>query len=154
MGQIRNNLKKNLGYYLALRDISQKELSERLNVSQSAVTNWIKGKNSPDIEVISDLCRILDVSILDLMGMRDKEPFFNNEELEIIKKYRQLDPRGQAAVLDTLNREFSYLNDDTVYMVARSGDRGQKTLSQEESRLADEAVSELEKAVKGKHQDL
>lgn len=47
MGEIRENVKQNLGYFLSLRGMSQKELAMKLGVSQSAVTNWIKGKNSP-----------------------------------------------------------------------------------------------------------
>ena len=48
MGEVRENVRQNLIYYLALKCISQKELAEALGVSQSAVTNWIKGKNAPD----------------------------------------------------------------------------------------------------------
>ncbi len=65
MGEIRNNLKKNLNYYLDLMNVSQKTLSEKLNVSQAAVTNWVKGKNSPEIETVSEICDILNIKMYD-----------------------------------------------------------------------------------------
>lgn len=68
MGEVRENVRKNLGYYLSLRKLSQKDLADKLNVSQSAVTNWIKGKNSPDIETVSQICEILNISVVDLFG--------------------------------------------------------------------------------------
>lgn len=70
MGEIRDNLKRNLGYYLSYSGMSQKQLAERLNVSQSAVTNWIKGKNSPDIELVAQMCEIFQVDITELMGAK------------------------------------------------------------------------------------
>ena len=61
MGEIRENVKQNLGYFLSLRGMSQKELAMKLGVSQSAVTNWIKGKNSPDIEMVALICQHLHI---------------------------------------------------------------------------------------------
>lgn len=86
MGEIRGNLQKNLRYYLSLKDINQKELAKQLNVSPSAVTNWIKGKNSPDIEVVAQLCDILEISITDLLGTNDEidNNFSSTETKELI----------------------------------------------------------------------
>lgn len=74
MGQIRDNVQRNLGYYLSLTGMNQKELSEKLGVSQSAVTNWIKGKNSPDIEVVAQICNIFNISVTELFGT-DNNPY-------------------------------------------------------------------------------
>lgn len=97
MGQIRENVKRNLGYYLSLRGISQKELSEKLHVSQAAVTNWIKGKNSPDIELVANICEILEISVIDLFGTPTVPIDITDHEKELILKYRE-SPNMQAAV--------------------------------------------------------
>ena len=96
MGEIRENVKRNLGYYLSLRGISQKELAQRLNVSPSAVTNWIRGKNSPDIEIVAQICDILEISVLDLFGTEDNEQYSEFEK-KIIYQYRKK-PELQHAV--------------------------------------------------------
>jgi len=96
MGTIRDNVKKNLGYYLSLKGISQKELAEKLNVSQSAVTNWIKGKNSPDIELVAEICEILNISVIELFGTDTNEQYTDTER-QIISQYRNK-PELQHAI--------------------------------------------------------
>ena len=96
MGEIRDNVKRNLGYYLSLRGLSQKELAERLDVSQPAVTNWIKGKNSPDIEVVAKICDILEISVSDLFG-KDEEVRASDIERKVLEQYRKK-PELQQAV--------------------------------------------------------
>lgn len=96
MGEIRDNLKKNLGYYLSLRGISQKELAKRLNISQAAITNWIKGKNSPDIETVALICDILDISVTALFGT-DEHSQYTDQEKRLIKEYHNR-PELQNAI--------------------------------------------------------
>lgn len=137
--------------------LKQSELGGLLGITGSAIGNYENGISSPKADILYRVFDVLkcDANYLFQDEMKELETDdITVPEIKLIKKYRQLDQRGQAAVLDTLNREYSYLNDDTVYMVARSGDHGQKTLNEEESRLADEATAELEKAVEGKHRDL
>ena len=101
MGEIRENVQKNLGYYLTLRGISQKKLAEMLHVSQSAVTNWIKGKNSPDIEIVADICNILDISVTQLFGTEEPENYTLLERT-LILRYRER-PELQHAINILLN---------------------------------------------------
>jgi len=101
MGEIRNNVQKNLSYYLNLKKISQKELATMLNVSQSAVTNWIKGKNSPDIEIVAEICNILDITVTQLFGMNEPNDYSILEQT-IILRYRQ-HPELQHAINILLN---------------------------------------------------
>jgi len=96
MGEIRENVKRNLGYYLSLRGMSQKELAEHLGVSQSAVTNWIKGKNSPDIETVALICDLFHISVVDLFG-RDKDVKMSEAEEKVLEQYRRK-PDLQRAV--------------------------------------------------------
>ena len=138
-------------------NLTMDDLARELNTIRQTIFKYENNivTNIP-LDKLERIAKVLKVSPAYLMGWDNitVESIYSDDEVNIIKKYRQLDQRGQAAVLDTLNREYAYLQDDTVYMVARSGDRGQKTLDEEESRLADEATAELEKAVEGKHQDL
>jgi len=96
MGEIRENVKRNLGYYLSLRGMSQKELAAHLGVSQSAVTNWVKGKNSPDIETVALICDILQISVTDLFG-KDRDVNMSEDEEKVLEQYRRK-PDLQRAV--------------------------------------------------------
>lgn len=68
MRDIRNILKNNLIAYSKDRKITQKELSELLGVTQSAVSHWFKGDNSPNIEVVAKIAEILSVPISALLS--------------------------------------------------------------------------------------
>lgn len=60
---MRDTLRENLDYHLKRSGMTQKQLAEKLGISPSAVTNWVKGKNSPDIEYIAIMCDIFHLSI-------------------------------------------------------------------------------------------
>lgn len=105
MGELREILRRNLAYYLDENNLSQKLFAEKLEVSQSAVTNWIKGKNSPDIELIAKMCTIFDVEITDLMS--EKSTIESNNEIplilqrqnDLLHNYEALNPLGQQTLL-------------------------------------------------------
>ena len=45
------------------RGMTQDELAEKLNVTRQAVSNWETGKTQPDIETLTRLAEIYDVSV-------------------------------------------------------------------------------------------
>lgn len=47
---------------------TQKELAEKLGVSDRAVSNWENGKNLPDISLFKPLCDELDITINELLS--------------------------------------------------------------------------------------
>ena len=57
--------KKEFGSFIKLKRIeknySQKDLAELLFVTESAVSKWERGITYPDITLISDICRVLNV---------------------------------------------------------------------------------------------
>jgi len=95
VGEIRDNVTRNLGYYLPIKGMNQKELAKKLSVSQSAVTNWIKGKNAPDIETVAQICDVLDITVVDLFGT-NVNILYTYEEKEIIRQYRKKTEMQQA----------------------------------------------------------
>ena len=54
-------------------NMTQKELAEKLNVSDKAVSRWETGKNYPDIETLKKLSEIFDTTIDDLLQGTDIE---------------------------------------------------------------------------------
>ena len=45
-----------------LKDWSQEDLAERLNVSRQSVSKWESGASTPELDRIAELCRLFDVS--------------------------------------------------------------------------------------------
>lgn len=51
--------------------LSQKQFAEQLFVTESAVSKWERGVNYPDITMISDICRVLNISENELITASD-----------------------------------------------------------------------------------
>jgi len=58
--------KKTFGSFIKVKrtekNYSQKDLAEMLFVTEGAVSKWERGVSYPDITLISDICRVLDIS--------------------------------------------------------------------------------------------
>ena len=56
---------------LKLSKYTQKEIAQKLRISESNITNWKKGENIPSLEVFYELCLLLEVSADYLLGIKD-----------------------------------------------------------------------------------
>lgn len=54
------------------RNMTQMNLAEAMGVSYQAVSNWERGNSMPDISKLEDLCKTLDLSVEELLGMETK----------------------------------------------------------------------------------
>ena len=86
--------------------LSQKELASRLGISNSRVSNWEQGINRPDADMLADICRVLEVSPSDLLGVTLTGEEFSGEERALIAAYRAK-PDVQQAVKILLGLEES-----------------------------------------------
>lgn len=48
------------------KNLTQEQLSEQLNISKNAVSKWERGLNLPDVSIMQDLCKILDITLNEL----------------------------------------------------------------------------------------
>ena len=75
--------KKTFGAFIREKRInknySQKDLAEMLFVTESAVSKWERGITYPDITLITDICRILDVSEKELIQSSDDNEYRKNK---------------------------------------------------------------------------
>lgn len=70
------------------RGMSQKQLADMLNVSNSRVSNWEQGINRPDADILADMCRALKVSPSELLDVHLSEDDFTDHERKVIHAYR------------------------------------------------------------------
>lgn len=104
---IKKNISRNIGKYREAIGMSQKELAKKLGVVPSRISNWETGANCPTIDILFEVCEILNVSINDIYGVYPNSKFvLQYDEIEHIKKYRALDPHGKEMVDFTLLKEW------------------------------------------------
>lgn len=53
--------------YREMSGFSQKELAQKIGVSNSRVSNWEQGINRPDADILADICKALNVSPSELL---------------------------------------------------------------------------------------
>ena len=68
--------------------LSQKDLADKLGISNSRVSNWEQGINRPDADMLAELCAILEVSPSELLEVKLTEDEFTSQEREVIRAYR------------------------------------------------------------------
>lgn len=62
------------------KNLTQKDLAEKLGVTDRAISNWENGKNLPDISLFKPLCNELDITINELLsGERLKKEKFEEK---------------------------------------------------------------------------
>lgn len=67
------------------KGLTQKQLAEKLHVSDKTVSKWENGAGFPDIKILEPLAECLGVSLIELMqGERVAEPEIDREEAEQI----------------------------------------------------------------------
>ena len=100
---IRQILTDNLNGLLKSKGIKAIDLAEKVGVSKSAVSHWLAGDNSPNIEVLAKICQIYDVKMSDILSDKTE---FSYYEKQHIKKYRTLDEYGKKAIDNLLDTEY------------------------------------------------
>ena len=74
-----SELGKRISYFRKKKLLTQKELGERLDISDKTISKWEKGTVAPDITVLENLTKVLDVTFEDLLALE-------NEYVKIKKK--------------------------------------------------------------------
>lgn len=64
--------------------LSQKELAEKINVTEASMSRYIKGERTPRIDVLVKLANVFNVSIEYLQGLKEVDDF--NEIKRIVAR--------------------------------------------------------------------
>ena len=77
-----------------LKKLTQEQLAEKLNISDRAISKWERGICLPDASTMIPLCKILDISVNELLsGEMIKEKNYKTDELlvELSKREEEKD---------------------------------------------------------------
>ena len=68
---MKNKFNDRLQSLLREKKLSQKDLAEKVNVSQACVTYWVKGEKQPTAENIYNTAKVLDTTADYLLGLSE-----------------------------------------------------------------------------------
>lgn len=81
-----NKIAKSIKRLRVAQNLSQEELAEKLFVSRQAVSSWENNRTQPDIEMISKLSEVFNVSIEELIYGEKRKVEIDNEAAPHINK--------------------------------------------------------------------
>lgn len=64
----------NLGFYLKICGMQQLELAKAINVSPSAITDWMKGRTMPRVAVVQRIAKVFGCELSDLLTDKRNAP--------------------------------------------------------------------------------
>ena len=96
---VKDDIRINLSELMALRGVKNVELARAVGVSKVAVTNWLNGSNSIDIERVPAICSFLGVSV-DAFLSHSKASSTDPDEARLLSLYRMADEDGKQAILN------------------------------------------------------
>lgn len=112
---LRERIRINLVTAMENAGVNQVQLADKLSISKGTVNNWVRGNNSPDVDMVPRICEVLGISVLSLYSPTEFEsPESTNqnassdiseEARSIARSYDKLDDRGKGAVRVMLNYE-------------------------------------------------
>lgn len=98
------------------------ELADALGVSRSAVSNWMNGKNSIDIELVPSICDFFGITVDEFFG-RSEVSHLTEEDASLLNMFHSLNDRGRARLLEeaemmTRSEMFAKSEDNQVQRTA------------------------------------
>ena len=136
---------------MQIRNMRQVDLSIKTGIPKSAISQYCSGSFSPKQKRLFLIAQALNVDEAWLMGLdvpmeRQPDaaaPIFNLSaaEQDLIRKFRQLDERGKAAVMNSLEHEYAALPQEDAHNVLRIAARDG---SYQEVTLTDQQAADLQ----------
>ena len=76
-----SNFSSRLSMFRQNKNMTQEELAGRMGVTPQALSKWERGHSLPDILLLKELCRILEISADDLLGIENRKITENGNDL-------------------------------------------------------------------------
>lgn len=113
-------------YYRKKKQLSQKELGEKIGVKHNTISSYENGTNAPEQDTLFGIARALDVKVDDLFPKREQEEQFldklqelSNAKLELkdmaffqelIEKTLSMDEEEREKFLESIRFTVDYYN--------------------------------------------
>lgn len=106
MGNVKDNISKNLSYYMELNDLNNKELSRLLGVDESTVGKWLLKKSTPRMGMVEKLAALFDVNKSDILEDKSEERDMSDLTPVILAREMKGLSEGQIEIIRAMINEF------------------------------------------------
>lgn len=81
-----SKLPENIKNFRILRGLSQKQLADMLHKSPNVISNWERGINSPEVDLVETMCEIFNCSPNEMFGWEESKELTMIEEFHHLQK--------------------------------------------------------------------
>lgn len=86
------------------RNLTQKQLAEQIGVSDKTISKWENGNSAPDTSMLLPLCRVLDISVNELLSCEKLPPENYSEKAEenmmnLLKNQETADRKSKISIV-------------------------------------------------------
>lgn len=78
------------------KNLTQKELAEKLHVTDKAISKWERGLNYPDLSLLPILANVLETSISELLGV---EQNISNNTIDVISEISKAEKKQLLKII-------------------------------------------------------
>ena len=96
------------------------QIAEKLNISQSVISNWRKRNTNPPIEYALDICEVLNISLYELLGGEENE--LTADEQQLLEDYRKCNEGNKQFILNAVAGLSNQDNKQTQELETKSSD--------------------------------
>lgn len=94
------NINERLFQTMKLRKITQENLANALNTSQSVIAGWKNRGTIPSIEYLPIICEVLDISWEYLVTGEESNEYYTTEEKRLVEQFRGTDDTGKKRIME------------------------------------------------------
>lgn len=89
--------------YRQQKGITQPQLAQMLGLTKNTVSNWEAGRGRPDINLIPQLCELLDITVSQFFGAAGSARELNIEQQRMLRDMSRLSPANRMVLRATLS---------------------------------------------------
>lgn len=109
---IRNSRKK--------KNMTQKELAEKIGVSHNTISDWESGNHKPDADSIMLLCKVLDVDANYMLDWEEKKASYNikSKLKEALKENNFFE--GEDLTEENFNKLIKFIEKNKEFIIEKN----------------------------------
>lgn len=122
---LRERIRLNLIDAMRRAGLTQVQMADKLGISKGTVNNWIRGNNSPDVDMVPRICKVLEIPILSLYSPRNGEildgiqsgPTYSPSALQLAHDYdNRMDSWGRRTLRGVADDQIARCEDEDRFL--------------------------------------
>lgn len=87
------------------KEITQRELAEKININETALSRYVNGSRKPRMDILVNIARALNVSVEYLTGKEEGEIEFQEVKYVLCRNLSTMSPEQRLELMEILARK-------------------------------------------------